>query len=93
MNNKFGEKIKYYRECHELSGRQLACQLLLAGTKISSKTLSKIECKAHVPTPGTLYKIAKVLKCTKNQLAELIELAKEQKINQYIKKINEKYCN
>lgn len=93
MDNKFGEKIKYYRECHELNGRQFACQLLLTGININSKMLSKIECEAYVPTPGTLYKIAKVLKCTKNQLAELIELAKEQKINQYIKKINEKYCN
>lgn len=89
--NEFGKKIKQYREFNKLSTRQFVCQMLLNKGNMSSGYLSQIENKGKIPAVENICKMAKIFKCSKKQFIELIELAKKQKIDNYINKTNKKF--
>ena len=73
LNNICGSNIRYYRKQADLSQRQLADNLQIAGLDIDKNAIQRIECGKRFVTDIELLYFASVLKISLEQLLDITE--------------------
>jgi transcriptional regulator with XRE-family HTH domain len=66
--NVSGLAVKFWREKHKLTQSELAARLHLAGWDMERDTITKIEAGNRTVRDDELVKLARVLRCTPNDL-------------------------